>query len=121
MTITNDFVNEQMTNLRKVQVALWDQGFTAEASAVRDVRNVLRTKRVNPNDPRTEAQRNSLFASFRAVFPMASDSNRYAFTRAVLGKADTEPVSWAFHGEGTVTVAEADRLQTVLDLLPTAV
>lgn len=117
MTLTNDFINDQKDALRKVQVALWDQGFAAEASAVRDVRNALRALRVDPNAPRTVEQQRHLFASFTSAFPRATDAERYAFTRAVLGKADDEAVSWAFHNPACITVAEADRLQTVLSLL----
>lgn len=116
MTLTNDFIDQAKADLRKVQVALWDQGFTAEASAVRDVRNALRALRVDPNAPRTVEQHKALFASFGRAFPMASDADRHAFTRAVLGKRDDEAVSWAFHNPACLTVAQADRLQTVLDL-----
>ena len=117
MTLTNDFVNEQMTGLRKIQVALWDQGFATEASAVRDVRNALRLQRVNPNAPRTPTQLSRLFGSLSEAFGLITDDERYAFTRAVLGKRADEPVSWALANPACITVAEADRLQTVLDLI----
>lgn len=117
MTLTNDFIQDQKNALRKVQVALWDQGFAVEASAVRDVRNALRAQQVDPNATRTVEQHRHLFASFTTVFPRATDADRHAFTRAVLGKTDDEAVSWAFHDPACITVAEADRLQTVLSLL----
>lgn len=110
MTLTNDFVNEQMANLRKVQVALWDQGFASEASAVRDVRNTLRTKRVDPNAPRTADQVRALFGEFTDAFGTSDQDVRHRFTQAVLG-ADVNP-SWA--GHGTLTVGQADRLLDVL-------
>lgn len=117
MTLINDFLNQAKADLRKVQVALWDQGFTAEASAIRDVRNTLRSLRVDPNAPRTVEQHRHLFGAFTTAFPRATDADRHAFTRAVLGKADDEAVSWAFSNPACITVAQADRLLTVLNLL----
>lgn len=64
--------------------------------------------------PLTDEQRRALFAAFREAFDGADDTDRYTFTRKILGKPAAAVVSWSDAKRGTITADEASRLLDVL-------
>lgn len=64
--------------------------------------------------PLTDEQRRALFAAFREAFDGADDTDRYTFTRKILGKPAAAVVSWSDAKRGTITANEASRLLDVL-------
>lgn len=85
-------------------------------SALTEVVTKVNAAAADLTAPITHDQRGAMFATFTEVFGSDNKQARRIFTRLVLGKPSTEPVSWADpgHGTGTLTKREASKVLTAL-------